>query len=85
VDKHAGGAYVNCWINFPVEDGARELAKFYIEKEGWSVDTAEESEWVQSETYENNAEGLRYFTEAERDGASFLFNSWPTNGEDDEE
>ena len=28
--KEHGGAYVNCWIDFPLEDGAIELAKFYI-------------------------------------------------------
>jgi|SRR6185503_8493436 len=82
--KEIGGAYVNCWINFQLEDGAQQLARFYLEKDGWRIEAVEKTEWVGRETYEDNPDGLNYFTEAEQDGASFLVNTWPTNGEDEE-
>jgi len=31
----AGGAYVNCWIDFREQSGAEHLAKFYLNQEGW--------------------------------------------------
>lgn len=78
----SGGAYVNCWINFQLEDGARHLAAYYVNQEGWIVEEIEESRWVQQQASDDNADGLRYFSEALRDGASLVFNMWPTNGEE---
>ena len=83
--EDSGGAYVNCWINFLIEDGAEHLAKFYIEKAGWVPEETEDVRWVERENYEDEPENLQYFSEAEADGACFLFNSWDINGEDEEE
>jgi hypothetical protein len=80
--EQTAGAYVNCWINFQREDGARHLAEYYVTQEGWVIEEIEESKWVGQETYDDNPTGLGYFNEAVQDGASFVFNTWPTNGED---
>lgn len=80
----SGGAYVNCWINFQLEDGAKYLAGFYLSQEGWIPEAVEESSWVERETYEDNHDGLRHFSEAEHEGACFVINTYPTNGEDSE-
>jgi hypothetical protein len=82
--KEAGGAYINCWVNFQLEEGAEYLAKFYIEQAGWKPEETEESNWVERESYEDYPENLQYFLEAEADGASFVFNEWAVDGEDDE-
>jgi hypothetical protein len=37
------GAYVNCWIDFRLYEGALALAKFYIRKYGWQIRTVEEA------------------------------------------
>jgi hypothetical protein len=81
----AGGAYVNCWVNFQIEDGAELLARFYIEEAGWLPAETEEARWVEEEDYEDEPELLQYFREAEQDGASFVFYSWPVGGEEDED
>jgi len=83
--KQFGGAYVNCWINFQREDGAQQLALFYLEKEGWRIEGVEETKSVGRETYEENSDSLVYFNEAEQDGCSFVVNTWPTNGEDEDD
>ncbi|HSE30960.1 MAG TPA: hypothetical protein VLA93_05245 [Pyrinomonadaceae bacterium] len=54
-------------------------------QEGWVIQEIEESKWVGQETYDDNPDGLRYFNEALHYGASFVFNTWPTNGEDSED
>lgn len=80
-----GGAYINCWINSQLQDGAELLAKFYIEEAGWTPKQIEDSVWVEKEDYTDGAENLKYYLEAEEEGASFVFHHWPVNGEDEEE
>jgi hypothetical protein len=82
--QEAGGAYINCWVNFQLEEGAEHLAKFYIEQAGWAPEETEESKWVERESYDDEPEGLQYFLEAEADGASFVFNSWDIEDQEDE-
>ena len=88
--EDAGGAYVNCWINFPLEDGAELLARFYIGEAGWEPGEKVDQRWVEEEDYADEPEWMQYFREAEEDGASFVFYSWPIDegeegGEDDGE
>jgi hypothetical protein len=83
--KEAGGAYINCWINFLIDDGAEHLAKFYVEKAGWHPEETQDARWVVREDYEDDAETLQFFLEAEANGASLLINQWDINGEDEGE
>jgi hypothetical protein len=69
-------AYVSCWINFPIRDGAEILARHYIEKLGWVPGTIEEARWVEEIDYAGRTE-LRFFKEAVQDGASFNFHTFP--------
>src|SRR5262245_46043578 len=77
-----GGAFVNCWINFILEDGAEVLARYYIKQAGWIPGVAHEHLLVKADTYQDDPENLQYYLEAEADGASFIFHSWPANAED---
>lgn len=83
--KELAGAYVNCWIDFALSDGAELLARHYIEEAGWIPGVKEDERWVEEEDFKDDAELLGYFREAAEDGASFVFNSWPIGGEDEEE
>ena len=78
----AGGAYVNCWVNFALEVGAELLARHYVEQDGWKVSAVEERNWVEREQYEEDPETLAYYEEAEQDGISLAFYLWPKDAED---
>lgn len=69
------GAYVSCWINHLMQDGAEVLARYYVEDEGWVVVAVEEVRRVIRADYEGLDE-IQYFDEAEREGASLVFNTF---------
>lgn len=74
--KRSRGAYVNCWIDFKLYEGALALAKFYIRKDGWRIRTLEEHRWIDGPAAVARG-SVRYFREAKRDGASFVFHRYP--------
>ena len=71
------GAYVSCWINFRLYEGAFVLAKFYIRKNGWQIRSLEEHRWINGPADVTRG-SIRYFREAQRDGASFVFHGYST-------
>src|SRR6185436_16258739 len=75
--KEIGGAYVNCWINFQLEDGAQQLARFYLEKDGWRIEAVEKTEWVGRETYEDNPDGLNSLPKQNRTVLHFSLTHGP--------
>ncbi|HEX4948489.1 MAG TPA: hypothetical protein VFZ34_17580 [Blastocatellia bacterium] len=70
------GAYINCWINFNLADGAKLLARYYIEKRGWIATRKTDERWVEKEDYEPTPEWGVYFSEAEESGACFVFHTY---------
>lgn len=83
--KEYGGAYVNCWINFLIEDGAVELAKFYIRENGWiPLEISEENLWFDVDDCETT-EQKQYFSEAEEFGASLVWYYYPFEADDEDE
>jgi len=76
ISKEAGGAFVNCWIDFREREGAEHLAKFYLAQEGWDHAETTESKWVEKQDYVDNPQGLQYFSEAETDSACFVIHQW---------
>ena len=74
-DGRREGAYVCCWIDFAIEDGALELAKFYIRKARYRPRSVKERMWV--EPRECPAGSAKYFREAKDDGASLVFQRYP--------
>jgi hypothetical protein len=75
--KQFGGAHVDCWINFAQYDGAKHLAKFFIEKNGWTVVRKTSEGWVEQKHYTNDPDGLEAYLEAEKNGACFTLETWP--------
>jgi hypothetical protein len=82
--KEAGGAFVNCWIDFREKDGAETLAKFYLGQEEWDCNEIQEAAWVEALDYEDDAEGLQHFLEAQDNSACFVVHQWGLNGEGEE-
>lgn len=81
--EEAGGAFVNCWIDFREQEGAKHLAKFYLDQEGWQYEETQEATWVEKVDYDDDAIGMQHFSEAEVNSACFVINEWPNNGEDE--
>lgn len=75
-EKKVGGAFVNCWINFPHVDGALCLAKYYLRTAGWRFRKLEEQKWITRNDFRGQ-KSLQYFDEAAIDGASFVFHQYP--------
>ena len=71
----AEGAYVGCWVNFRLYEGALLLARFYVRDAGWKIRSVDEHRWY--ELADVPAAGRRYFKEAKKDGASFVFHRYP--------
>ena len=70
------GAFVSCWINFRLYEGALELAKFYVKNEGWSVHAVDSHSWIDGPRHAPRGT-VRYYREALQYGASFVFNHYP--------
>lgn len=70
------GAYINCWVNFALEEGAEVLARHYVEKAGRVVTKVDEVFWVEREDYEGE-ESLQYFDEASEEGVSVVLHLYP--------
>ena len=68
-----GVAYVSCWVNFQLQDGAEVLAKYYIDQAGWLPEEVEDATWVVGDDYADDQKNALYYFEAESDGASFVF------------
>ena len=71
-----GGAYVNCWINFRLYEGALAVAKFYVRRDGWRVRSVVDHRWINGRPDVPRG-SVRYFREAQRDGASLVFYTYP--------
>ena len=83
--KEFGGSYVNCWINFLLEDGAVELSKFYIRQNGWiPLEITEDNLWFNQDDCETTEE-KQYFSEADEYGACLIWHSYPFESEETDE
>jgi len=69
------GSFISCWIDFQLQDGAELLARHYIDEAGWTVEAVEDVLYTERSYYEDKPE-LKYFLEAEADGASFVFHTY---------
>lgn len=76
VPPEQGGAYVNCWIKFRLYEGALLLAKYYVREEGWRIRAVIEHQWMPGRAAASG-ETIKYFDEAEADGACLVFNRYP--------
>ena len=81
-DDDIGGAYVNVWVNFPEEDAAEVVARYYIKDAGWVPGLTTETSWVVEGDYKKGDDYKQYYLEALSDGSCLVFNQWPKDAED---
>ena len=74
--RRAKGAYVGCWIDFRLYEGALLLARFYVREAGWTIRSIDEHGWY-DQVSDVPAAGRKYFREAKKDGTSFVFYRYP--------
>ena len=84
VAKKAGGAYVNCWINYREKEGAEHLAKFYLGKQDGITKRHKRPNGVEKDDYDDDPAEMQNFLEAEADSGSFVVQQWGLNGEEEE-
>jgi|KBSSwiStaDraftv2_1062776.scaffolds.fasta_scaffold519896_2 hypothetical protein len=72
-DEYAGAAVV-CWIRHDSLQQAEKDIRQWLFDEHWHVVATREAELMTRE--DQRPEGLKYYDEAEADGASFLFHIW---------
>ena len=77
------GAYVSLYINYADLEGALELAKFYIQDEGWKVEDIEKDYYVVASEDELDEDLREFYTEAKEYGYSIIFNCYEES-EDEE-
>jgi hypothetical protein len=68
-----GVAYVSCWVDFLLEDGAELLAKHYIDQAGWLPEEVEDAVWVVGDDYADDHKNALYYSEAQSVGAALVF------------
>ena len=77
-----GGAFVHCWIDFELQDGAEVLAKFYVDQDGWVPVNVEEVLWPEESDVKDDPESLSYYNEAKSQGVCLVFLTWPVDAKD---
>lgn len=70
--KRAARAVVQCWIRFPLPDGALAVARHYLQADGWRVRAVDEHRWIESAAG-LGAEDEHCFREAQADGSCMVY------------
>jgi len=74
-------AYVSCWVDFKLQDGAELLARHYIDQAGWLPEEVEDAAWVEKDGYSDDPKNALYYSEAETEGVTLVFHEWSAPGE----
>lgn len=85
IEADIAGALINIWINFPDEQAAELVARFYIAEAGWDAGETTEVNEVTEADYGEGDEDLVYYQDALRDGSCLVFHEWTKEAEDLEE
>jgi hypothetical protein len=84
--EEVGSALVNCWVDFPLRDGAELLARFYIAEDGnWEPGETKGWNWMEEEDFVGQPQLLECFHVARKAGMCLLFHTFPPRTCDDDE
>lgn len=72
------GAFVSIYIDYKDQEGAMELAQFYVREEGWKIDEVEEECYTIDSTEDLDEEDIELYEEALEYGFSMIFNCYET-------
>lgn len=76
------GAYVSVYINFSDVDGAFQLAKYYIDQEGWEIDEMEDEYFTINSKDELEVGEFELHDECMEYGFSMIFNCYESEDEE---
>ncbi|MDY0780703.1 hypothetical protein [Tenacibaculum sp. IB213877] len=77
------GAFVSVYINYADVEGALQLAKFYIEDEGWKVESIDDDYYVIDGEEELDEDLREFYQEAKEYGYSIIFNCYEEGDEEE--
>ncbi|MDO5154743.1 MAG: hypothetical protein Q4D51_02155 [Eubacteriales bacterium] len=76
-----GGAFINCWTKAETKNMAIDIAKEYINEQGWEIVNIEEISKVSREKYLDSIEILEVYDEACECGVAAIIYTWPISTE----
>jgi|SRR6218665_220290 len=76
------GAYAAIFVNYKDVDGAFELAKFYVNDNGWEIVEVEEEYYIIDTKEEMDKDYEEYFEEIIEYGYSVIYNMYQDDSEE---
>lgn len=76
------GAYVSIYIDYADLEGAQKLCKFYIENEGWKMESLEEEYFHINDESELEDDQKEFFEETLEYGYTMVFNCYESDEEE---
>jgi len=77
------GAYVNVWVNDPLEASAEAAAQELVEQTGWDVERREDVLPLAADHYAEGEAGREYMQQAREDGICAVFHRWNADAPDE--
>jgi hypothetical protein len=77
------GAFVNVWVNDPLESSAEAAARALVEETGWKVKAREYVCVLAADHYAEGEAGLAYMEQARVDGICAVFHRWNADAPDE--
>jgi hypothetical protein len=79
-----GGAFINIYTTDQTESAALETAGREVADAGWRSRTVEGIEYVTREDFDDDAEDLAYFEQAQLDGIVLVVHTYPHGPDEDD-
>ncbi|TYQ00454.1 hypothetical protein C7447_1011070 [Tenacibaculum adriaticum] len=76
------GAYVSLYIDYADIEGAMQLSKFYIEEEGWKVESIDEEYYDLEDENDVDEDQKEFYIEAKEFGYTLVFNTYESDEEE---
>lgn len=70
------GSYVSVYIDYSEVSGAIQLAKYYVEEEGWVVNNIDDEYYVIDKKDDLESDQQEFFSEAKEYGYTMVFNAY---------
>ena len=77
------GAYVNVWVDDPLEISAEATAREFVEADGWDIERREEAHRLAPDHYGAGDSGFEHMAQAHADGLCAVFHEWRVGAPDE--
>jgi hypothetical protein len=79
-----GGALINCWVSAPTLREGELLARSHVDASGWLIGSREDAAVIERSDCIGDPDALAFYSEAEAQGAVYIFHTWPLGSDDDD-